>query len=215
MHRKVIESRLDENANDIDTVNDHMATLRISKPSDATKDVTFSGFLECKDQYYEDRFTGEVPSLRAITHEYMKIIVWTLAYFYDGAVSWRHHYHHPCAPYASDLTACDQLSISLDQDKQIKPFDHLFAVMPVDCLSLLPKCFASLVQEYGDMDWRFDVDLLETATRHLDASLTEAEQARNTWNVPSRYTFVRDKKVAECVKVSVHCNRVSSSSKLY
>lgn len=206
LSRKEHESRLDENANDMDAMNDRMAVLCVSKPAPAPSQFTFSDFLELKDQYYEDRFGDRAPSLLTMTGEYMRIINWSLAYFYGGASSWRQRYQYACAPYASDLTACDQAQLWIFQDKQPKPFDHLFAILPANCMHLLPKCYASLAQEDGYMD----AEVVESMTRHLADSLTEAERARNTWNVPSRYTFLRGKKVSECVNVSIHSNRVSA-----
>lgn len=210
LSRKKHESRLDENANDMDAINDRMTELCVSKRAPVPIDFTFSDFLELKDQYYEDRFGDGAPSVVTMTGEYMRIINWSLAYFYGGASSWRQRYQYAWAPYASDLTACDQAQVWLFQDKQPKPFDHLLAILPANCMHLLPKCYASLAQEDGDMQWLFDAEAVENRTCHLADSLTEAERARNTWNVPSRYTFLRGKKVAECVNVSIHSNRVSA-----
>lgn len=214
-HRQILEKQIDVEDKEADVITSRMAEINISDRAKFTKELTFHSFLLTKDSYYEKQFHGIEPELPKITHQYINIVGWTLSYFFDKTPSWSSYYKYPCAPYISDLTAIDRITFDWCEDKQPKPFDHLFAILPDNCLQLLPKCYTLLRDENAAGNWRYNKNKLEYITRDLNKSFSEAEIARNTWNVPSRYSFMHDKKVSECLETTVHCNRVSNSSDLH
>lgn len=212
-NRQMLEEQIvAKNNNDVDAISSRIAEIDITDEATIAKELTFHRFLLTKDEYYEKEFEGtDVPELHEMTHQYINIVGWTLNYFFDTTPSWSSFYPYQCAPYVSDLTAIDRITLTFGEDKQPKPFDHLFAILPDNCLELLPKCYTLLRDQMPIGNWRYDKDELENVTSNLHKSFSEAELARNTWNVPNRYSILHDKKVSESLEVSIHCNRVSNS----
>lgn len=74
------------------------------------------------------------------------------AYYYKGCVSWYWYYPYHYAPFASDLTGCDQLDIPFNDPKQpmegepAKPFEQLLAVFPKQSSHALPTCYKGLYE---------------------------------------------------------------------
>ena len=72
------------------------------------------------------------------------------AYYYRGCVSWYWYYPYHYAPFASDLTGCDQLAIPFNLSDQAvegepaKPFEQLLAVFPKQSSHAIPECYRKL-----------------------------------------------------------------------
>lgn len=137
-----------ESTNDIHEVADRLSALHLTKEKshlqDTIKKPTFSDFLESKDQYYSKHFAPfKVPDMKEMTVHYVKIIQWTLFYYYRGICSWSYYYPYPCVPFASDLTSILDVIFQFDIDEPAQPFDHLFAILPEKSFQLLPNCYSS------------------------------------------------------------------------
>lgn len=146
-----------ESTNAIIEVSDRFGELNLTKKNTQSQDAinkpTFSDFLESKDQYYANFFaTSKVPDMKEMTVHYVKIIQWTLFYYYRGICSWSYYYPFPCVPFASDLTSILDVIFQFDIDEPAKPFDHLFTILPQRSFQLLPECYSSLSIDSQTLD---------------------------------------------------------------
>lgn len=128
---------------------------------------SFSDFLEMKDQYYVEMLGNDYDQDFAdMSTNYVKIIQWTLYYYYRGIPTWNYCYPYKCVPFVSDFTTVNVTTFSVLSDEPENPFTHLLAILPKSKCYLLPTCFQPLaVDEVHDfVSWL----ILEYSPMKLD-----------------------------------------------
>lgn len=118
---------------------------------DTENQVSYSDYLEMKDQYYADYFGSEtLPNFDEMSINYVKTVQWILFYYFRGNYSWNHYYPFSCTPFVSDFKQVYNVSLSFELGKPVKPFTHLLAILPKDSAGLLPTNYHDLAVD--DLD---------------------------------------------------------------
>lgn len=149
---------------------------------------------------------------------YVEGLLWCLAYYYRGCISWGWFYPYHYGPLISDLTNLPEvfLSIAFEEGEPLKPFEQLMGCLPPASASIVPKPYRKLmcspdspiIQFYPeefeiDMNgkknpWEgvnllpfIDVNLLRKSILELcpDHLLTPDERRRNTLGKVYLYSF--------------------------
>jgi len=163
-----------------------------------------------RQRYYEQKFGGGVEDVnlrKTIAKCYIEGLAWVLAYYYQGAPSWKWFYPYHYAPFAADFENVIEMQISFD-DKQppFKPFEQLMSVFPAASRKHIPEPFHRLmldenspIIEFYPSEFEIDMNgkkmawqgvallpfieekrLLKAMTPLYD-QLTEEEVRRNKW----------------------------------
>lgn len=102
----------------------------------------YSDFMEIKDQYYTLKLGDtKIPNYKRMSESYVKMIQWTLFYYYRDTCSWNEYYPFDCVPFVSDLVDIHKTSFQLEFDKPADVFTHLLAILPKRSSHLLPRCY--------------------------------------------------------------------------
>jgi 5'-3' exoribonuclease 1 len=149
---------------------------------------------------------------------YVEGLLWCLAYYYRGCISWGWFYPYHYGPLISDLTNLPEVfqSIAFEEGEPLKPFEQLMGCLPPASASIVPKPYRKLmcspdspiIQFYPeefeiDMNgkknpWEgvnllpfIDVNLLRKSILELcpDHLLTPDERRRNTLGKVYLYSF--------------------------
>jgi 5'-3' exoribonuclease 1 len=175
--------------------------------------VTQAGEKDFKGRYYFEKL--QLTPLHKQEHwelrkAYVEGLLWCLAYYYKGCISWGWFYPYPYGPMLSDLMDLPKMfgEISFDMGTPLTPFEQLMGCLPPASAVLVPPLYRPLMtaptspilQFYPenfkvDMNgkknpWEgvnllpfIDVDLLKkTIAAHCPASkLSAVERKRNTF----------------------------------
>lgn len=150
--------------------------------------------------------------LADLTAKYLEGLVWCLAYYMKGCVSWSWFFPFHYGPMLQDLRDLDSVgrAIVFSLDAPFRPFQQLLGCLPPASAALLPRSYQSLmisesspVKKFYPDDFAIDMDgkvnvweavvlldfidasqLREAEARLCDpAELTEAERKRNQFGV--------------------------------
>jgi 5'-3' exoribonuclease 2 len=104
-----------------------------------------------KERYYKNKFhvdiTKEPDFPRMVVKHYIEGVVWVLAYYYHGCVSWTWFYPFHYAPFASDFTELATLPLKFRRGEPFKPFEQLMAVLPPRSAHCLPSAHQKVMVE--------------------------------------------------------------------
>lgn len=110
--------------------------------SSAHSEPRYSDFMEIKDQYYTQKLGDtKVPNFGEMSASYVKMIQWTLFYYYRCTCSWSEYYPFGCVPFVSDLVDVHKTTFQLEFGKPVNVYTHLLAILPQRSAHLLPKCY--------------------------------------------------------------------------
>lgn len=114
---------------------DETETSKISVPR-------ISDFMEMKDEYYTQQLgNSKMPDYEQMSASYIKMVQWTLFYYYHDTCSWNHYYPYSCVPFVSDLVDVHKTTFNIEFDKPVEIFTHLLAILPTKSAHLLPKSY--------------------------------------------------------------------------
>lgn len=136
-------------------INQKMAAVNLNGDASPTngseQKVSFSDFLEMKDVYYTEHLGhGNIPEFDEMSTSYVKTVQWMLFYYYRHTFSWNYYYPYKCVPFVSDFTPVHNIGISLNVDKPVKPFTHLFAILPKRSAYLMHTCYQPFMVDHVD-----------------------------------------------------------------
>ena len=188
---------------------------------EALTDVNFSVDLKkYKRRYYENKFKPKeslaLPFLQAVGYEYMRGLQWVLFYYYRGVPSWSWFYPYHYAPFVSDLSEVDRMSIEFALSNPCEPFQQLMSVLPSLSKAIVPVSFQHLMEDNNSpiIDFypsTFETDLngktheweavvllpfidmyrLRGAMQNLYQKLTEEETNRNKLGRVFSYSYCK------------------------
>lgn len=130
----------------IESINENVSAINVNNNNyidDVKTQPRFSDFMEMKDQYYAQQLgDGNVPDIEQMTLNYVKMVQWTLFYYYRSTCSWSEYYPHDCAPFVSDFGDIHRANLCLEFiNKPANVFAHLLAILPTRSAHLLPRCY--------------------------------------------------------------------------
>jgi 5'-3' exonuclease len=78
---------------------------------------------------------------------YVEGLIWCLAYYYEGCISFSYYYPHHFGPMLSDLQEIPKMfgEISFEVGEPLTPFMQLMACLPPASGELVPKLYRSLM----------------------------------------------------------------------
>mmetsp|Transcript_20065 Transcript_20065/g.28834 ORF Transcript_20065/g.28834 Transcript_20065/m.28834 type:complete len:1503 (+) Transcript_20065:75-4583(+) len=199
-------------------------------------DTSQNKVKDYRSRYYYEKFKltpGTVHSERFLSQlmeDYLKGLMWCLAYYMKGCISWTWYYPYYYGPMLIDMTdlAAKVPKIHFDLGKPFLPFQQLLGCLPPSSKDLLPVSYQwimtnpmSPVLEYYPVDFSVDMDgkrnpweavvllpfidadrLLEAEAAYCpESSLTTKERNRNS--VGHLYHYVFD---PQCMDTIPSCN---------
>ena len=180
-----------------------------------------AGKKDFKGRYYFEKLKLtplDIEGHHALRQSYMEGLMWCLAYYYRGCISWGWFFPYHYGPMLSDLRNLPTMfeKIEFTVGKPILPFQQLMSCLPPASAQLVPKIYRNLmtspdspiIQFYPT---NFEVDmngkknpwegvnllpfieinlLLDTIKQYApDDDLTDAEKRRNRVGEIFYYTF--------------------------
>ena len=108
------------------------------------------GQKDYKGRYYYEKLhfkPTDVNDHLALRKAYIEGLIWCLAYYYRGCISWGWFFPYHYGPMLSDLTNLPEVfeSVKFDVGKPLKPFEQLMGCLPPASSSLVPKVYRKLM----------------------------------------------------------------------
>jgi len=103
-----------------------------------------------KGRYYFEKLHLKPTDLEghlALRKAYIEGLIWCLAYYYRGCISWGWFFPYHYGPMISDLTNLPHVfeSIKFEVGQPLKPFEQLMGCLPPASSSLVPKIYRNLM----------------------------------------------------------------------
>ena len=203
-----------DNSN-VDSSGNYIDTGKIYEESSLHKDFNY------RNHHYKSKFNvdpdapGQEAFVEKITEEYLRGLLWCLAYYFKGCPSWSWYFPYYYGPTLIDMKNLyvKRTLIQFQLDEPFTPFQQLLGCLPPTSSAILPKAYQRLMTDPSspiadfypssfveDLDgkknyWEavvllkfIDSARLRDAEESLGLkeSLTPAEAARNTFG-PSLY----------------------------
>ncbi|GMH92275.1 hypothetical protein TL16_g12296 [Triparma laevis f. inornata] len=133
--------------------NDMLQTKGITGGS-SVPDGSLEPTKDFKGRYYFEKLdmtpacTSKHQHLRQV---YMEGLVWCLAYYYRGCISWSWFYPYHYGPMISDLVELDEVfkGMKFDPGAPFLPFQQLMGCLPPLSSELVPRPYQKLMQSTG------------------------------------------------------------------
>jgi 5'-3' exoribonuclease 1 len=204
-----------------DTPTSNINNSNNNNTDDETNNSTLEGRKDYKGRYYFEKlgFTPtDLSKHKALQKSYLEGLMWCLAYYYRGCISWGWYFPYHYGPMLSDLKDLSTYftQITFELSEPLKPFQQLMGCLPPASATLVPQPYRNLMTSHSspilhfyptdfqiDMEgkrnpWEginllefIDIQLLkETLEHHCpDTLLTPEEKARNTFGNVYIYTY--------------------------
>lgn len=180
-----------------------------------------AGEKDFKGRYYYEKLKLtplDIASHHALRQSYIEGLMWCLAYYYRGCISWGWFYPYHYGPMLSDLTNLPKMfqNIKFEVGQPVKPFQQLMACLPPASAQLVPKPYRylmtapdSVILDFYPVDFEvdmngkknpwegvnllpfIDINRLKSAIEAFcpDSKLSPAEIKRNTKGSIFCYTY--------------------------
>jgi len=206
--------------------NDYMEMLRVRMSNTTLETIDGWTLVDGEDKDFKGRYYFEKLDLTPFDKDghwklrkaYMEGLIWCLAYYYKGCISWGWFYPYHYGPMLSDLMDLPRMfqEISFDIGKPLTPFQQLMGCLPPASSQLVPKPYRWLMSSpespilpFYPLAFEVDMngkknpwegvnllpfisikDLIQTTDLHCPPSvLSEAEKKRNSTGVVFCYKF--------------------------
>jgi 5'-3' exoribonuclease 1 len=200
--------------------------IKLSDPKDKPyvegwQPITQAGEKDFKGRYYFEKMKMTPLDKQAhweLRKSYMEGLIWCLAYYYKGCISWGWFYPYHYGPMLSDLLDVPRMfeEIKFEIGTPLTPFQQLMGCLPPASAELVPKPYRWLMMDPAspilhfyprtfvvDMNgkknpWEgvnllpfIEVDLLKKSIAEYcpDEKLTAAERLRNTFGNVYAYRY--------------------------
>lgn len=108
------------------------------------------GEKDFKGRYYFEKLQMtpvDFPEHKALRKAYIEGLMWCLAYYYRGCISWGWFFPYHYGPMLSDLTSLPELfsEIKFELGEPLLPFEQLMGCLPPASSDLVPKPYRLLM----------------------------------------------------------------------
>eukprot|EP00592_Proboscia_alata_P001747 CAMPEP_0194376264 /NCGR_PEP_ID=MMETSP0174-20130528/24692_1 /TAXON_ID=216777 /ORGANISM="Proboscia alata, Strain PI-D3" /LENGTH=1518 /DNA_ID=CAMNT_0039156847 /DNA_START=16 /DNA_END=4572 /DNA_ORIENTATION=- len=115
---------------------------------------------EFKFRYYYEKLRitpANIDQHWALRTSYIEGLLWCLAYYYKGCISWGWFFPYHYGPMLSDLTDLSTVfkAIKFEIGAPLKPFEQLMGCLPPASSSLVPKPYRRLMCDAGSKIAKF------------------------------------------------------------
>ena len=123
-----------------------------------------------KGRYYFEKLhlkPTDVEGHLALRKSYIEGLIWCLAYYYRGCISWGWFFPYHYGPMLSDLTNLPEVfsNIKFEVGQPLKPFEQLMGCLPPASASLVPKIYRKLmsspespIKQFYPEDFKVDMN---------------------------------------------------------
>jgi len=113
-----------------------------------------SGKKDYKGVYYFKKLNltpFDVDQHLALRKSYMEGLIWCLAYYFKGCISWGWFYPYHYGPMLSDMTGLVEIfkGIKFEIGSPLKPFEQLMACLPPGSSKLIPALYRPLMLPFS------------------------------------------------------------------
>ena len=128
------------------------------------------GRKDFKGRYYYEKM-GLLPSdskvLNRVLKSYVEGLLWCLAYYYKGCVSWDWFFPFHYGPFLSDLVDLNPIiaNAAFERGEPCQPYAQLLCCLPPASADLLPRCYQQLMTspaspliEFYPKDFKVDMN---------------------------------------------------------
>ncbi len=103
-----------------------------------------------KGRYYYEKLNltpVDIDEHLAFRKSYIEGLIWCLAYYYRGCISWGWYFPYHYGPLISDLTNLPEVfaSINFEEGKPLQPFQQLMGCLPPASATIVPKPYRKLM----------------------------------------------------------------------
>jgi 5'-3' exoribonuclease 1 len=103
-----------------------------------------------KGRYYWEKLhlkPSDVSGHLELRNSYIEGLIWCLAYYYRGCISWGWFFPYHYGPMISDLTNLPEVfsTIKFELGQPLKPFEQLMGCLPPASSSLVPRIYRKLM----------------------------------------------------------------------
>jgi 5'-3' exonuclease len=121
-----------------------------------------------KGRYYFEKLKFkpvDIDSHLALRQSYIEGLMWCLAYYYKGCISWGWFYPYHYGPLISDLTDLKNVfkNIKFEIGAPLKPFEQLMGCLPPASASIVPRPYRKLMSSDSPIaefyPQQFEVDM--------------------------------------------------------
>eukprot|EP00599_Poterioochromonas_sp_BG-1_P002004 CAMPEP_0173138682 /NCGR_PEP_ID=MMETSP1105-20130129/3830_1 /TAXON_ID=2985 /ORGANISM="Ochromonas sp., Strain BG-1" /LENGTH=1475 /DNA_ID=CAMNT_0014051313 /DNA_START=946 /DNA_END=5373 /DNA_ORIENTATION=- len=106
-----------------------------------------------RSRYYYEKYhfltieNEGLKQLEAIKTQYLKGLMWCLAYYVKGCISWTWYFPYHYGPMLQDMKGLTELAkqITFDLGQPFTPYQQLLGCLPPASSNLLPKCYQWLM----------------------------------------------------------------------
>ena len=135
--------------------------------------LTAAGAKDYRGRYYYEKFKvlpGTPQSatfFRKLQESYLQGLMWCLAYYVKGCISWTWYFPYHYGPMLQDMTDLPAVSrhIQFDIGQPFRPFQQLLGCLPPPSKALLPRIYQYLmvnedspILEFYPLDFGIDQD---------------------------------------------------------
>jgi len=154
-----------------------------------------------RGRYYYEKFKiiPGIPAsdtyLYGLTTEYMKGLMWCLAYYIKGCVSWTWYFPYNYGPLLTDMRKCSEMQteITFTLGGPFLPFQQLLGCLPPLSRRLLPTCYQWLMSAV-------DSPVLEFYPNDFDV---DQDGKKNPWEAVVLLPFIDEKRLLSAE--ALHC----------
>ena len=168
---------------------------RLGPEALAARKAQLGGRKDFKGRYYYEKM-GLLPTdeavLRRVLCSYVEGLLWCLAYYYKGCVSWDWFYPFHYGPFLSDLVDLNPVvaAVSFERGEPCRPYTQLLCCLPPASSALLPRCYAQLMTSAASPLIEFYPETFEV----------DMNGKRNPWEGVNLLPFIDTHKVNEATR---------------
>ena len=169
------------------------------------------GRKDYRTKYYAEKFKipiaeliqrGTVPVLEDLKQTYMSGLIWCLAYYCKGCISWTWYFPYHYGPMLQDMISLEAVAsrIEFTLSEPFKPFQQLLGCLPPASATLLPAAY----------QWLMIGDHSPLKDCYPDTFEVDMNGKKSPWEAVVLLPFIDEKKLLQAE--AQHCSVAAASA---